>query len=133
MKNGHKGIILIQVDLPPLPESQCLQLCSHGRAVTFHKSCNLSLGAWWRERCILLKDHDQFPILYIPPFFPSLQAYQKHNIIYIRNVQITYLHRIHTSLEIIQQFSAFLIITLYIWLSNLLSLSNTRFIAESNK
>lgn len=125
MKNGHKGIILIQVDLHPLPESQCLQLCSHGRTVTFHKSCNVSLGAWRRERCILLKDHDQLPILYIPPFFPSLQAYQKHNIMYTRNVPITYLYRIHTYLEIIQQFSAFLIITLYICLSNLLFLSST--------
>lgn len=90
MKNGHKGIILIQVDLHPVPESRCLQPCSRGRTVTSNKSRNISLGARWRERCILLKDHDQFPILYIPPFFPYLQAYQKHNIMYTRTVPTNY-------------------------------------------
>jgi hypothetical protein len=33
---------------------------------------NASVGARGRERCILFKNHDQFAILYTPPFPPTL-------------------------------------------------------------
>jgi hypothetical protein len=41
-----------------------------------------SFDARRRERCILFENHDQFSILYIPPFLPTLQArHQKHSTI----------------------------------------------------
>lgn len=41
---------------------------------------DMSFTARWRKRCILFKDHHQFPIPYIPSFLPTLQTlYQKHD------------------------------------------------------